>query len=115
MTLVKFNAPAHHTLEVDDRVIHGGATVELSDEIAEEMLTNPYTACSEVDPVEFAAEREADLSKRTRTELEDLAEQAGVENPSGLPNKPAVIAAIEEAEADLGDEPTSGEGDDNQN
>jgi hypothetical protein len=39
-----------------------------------------------------------DLDSKTREELDELASSIGVANPSGLPNKQAVIDAIEKKE-----------------
>lgn len=89
-TRLRFNAPAHHKLLEGGKEIPGGEAFTVSDERALELLTNPRIDCSELGD---------DLSKRTRPELNELARLAGVENPAGLPNKDAVIAAINEAEA----------------
>lgn len=38
------------------------------------------------------------LGEKTREELDSLAEQLGIENPKGLPNKAALVSAIEAAQ-----------------
>jgi hypothetical protein len=52
------------------------------------------------DEPEEPAEPAENLDALNRDELNELAESLGVENPAGLPNKDAVIAAIEKARAD---------------
>ena len=56
------------------------------------------TAEDEVSDNEAAAAPE-DLDGLSRADLNDRAEQAGVEHPDKLPNKQAVIDAIRESEA----------------
>lgn len=50
------------------------------------------------DPVAEEEDHPPSLSKLTRDELDALATEAGVEGAKDLPNKDAVIAAIEEAQ-----------------
>lgn len=91
MKTIRFNAPAHHTLLVGDRVIAGGTTVALPDDQADELLTAPYVDMTEV---------EENLGALDRGALDEFAGQAGVEDPAALPNKNAVIAAINEPQAE---------------
>lgn len=56
--------------------------------------TRPPNPQGEVADIEVPVD-DVDLSSLTRDELNDHARSAGVENPEGLPNKQAVIEAIE--------------------
>lgn len=51
------------------------------------------------DPEPTLEEREGELLQLKRDELDEMAAGLGVEDPEGLDNKPAVVAAILEAEA----------------
>ena len=98
MRTIRFNAPSHHVLEVGDQTVHGGEELLVTDDVAAELLTAPYIDVTEV-------EGEGISTSLPRERLNELAEQAGVGNPEDLPNKDAVITAIEEAQ-----EPEAGEG-----
>jgi hypothetical protein len=50
---------------------------------------------------------EQELERLTRDELNARAEQLGVADPAGLPNKAAVVAAIVQAEGGAGTGPRS--------
>lgn len=80
-----------------------GGEFTVSAERAAELLRRP-------DVVE--AHAAVDLPRLTRSELDQIAAEAGVEAPESLPNKDAVIAAIQESEAREGDgqqeEPVTG-------
>ncbi len=62
-------------------------------EVSEEMFDQVYSAqgYEKVDP-------DKSLSEMTRDELNTHAASVGVENPESLPNKDAVIEAIESAQ-----------------
>jgi hypothetical protein len=82
-----FNAPAHHTLVVDGERVQGGQDFTVADDRAEQLLADPHVAI---------AQAANELSKLTRERLNELAAEAGVEDPGSLPNKDAVIAALED-------------------
>jgi len=61
------------------------------------------------EPVVVADDGDNDLDSLSRADLNVRAQAAGVEDAEKLPNKAAVIEAIQEAEADDGDgEPDEG-------
>lgn len=79
MKTLRFNAPSHHRLFPEGRdgpVVYGGETFTHEDVLphCEEVVTG--------------------LSHYTRLELNELAEQSGIDDPAALPDKAAVIAAI---------------------
>lgn len=74
-----------------------GEPFTCSDERAEEHLTSPHYRCSEV----------GDLADKTRSELDKLAAEAGVEDPGSLRTKDDVIEAIAAVETK---EPEAAEG-----
>lgn len=92
MRTIKFNAPAHHVFKVGDVEMHGGETADVDERTAERALTSPH---ADITDVTDAAEPDA-LDSYSRSELEEIAAQAGVESPEELPNKDAVKAAIRE-------------------
>lgn len=95
-----FQAPAHHTLNIGDRTVHGGEVFTVEDEErALELLTQPGLTVVEV-PAALAAAAHEGLS---RTALDSLAREHGIEEPERLPNKAAVIAALNPPEADTGE------------
>lgn len=87
MKILLYDAPADHTLVENGKVIHGGQEFGVSDERAEDLLTQPYLSVREVEQAES-------LSDLTRERLNELAEELGVDAPEKLQNKDAVIAAI---------------------
>lgn len=130
MRHLMFQAPAHHTLNVDGDVIHGGQTFDVEDEErALELLTQPGLSVIEVEPgtaenplivamsgLNETAKRgneamaalvtacaSASLDNLSRSELDDLARERGIEEPERLPNKAAVIAALNQPEASTGE------------
>jgi hypothetical protein len=48
MKLLRYDAPPRHVLVEEGRQIHGGEEFEVTNERAEELLTNPHLAVSEV-------------------------------------------------------------------
>lgn len=131
-----FQAPAHHTLNIGDRTVHGGKVFTVEDEErALELLTQPGLTVIEATPVEIVldlansaqdpqtlaeglvhlesvgqrgSELLAALSAAaheglSRTALDSLAREQGIEEPERLPNKAAVIAALNPPEADTGE------------
>lgn len=116
MRYLTFQAPPHHTFNVDGEIYHGGETFAVEDEErALELLTQPWLPVVEANPVTVAlaalgtAAEEAMLDKLSRSELDDLARERGID-PERLPNKAAVIAALNEPEASGGEgQPTETE------
>lgn len=49
MTIIRYNAPSKHVLIVDNNECHGGETLDVTPEQAEELLTAPYADVSIVD------------------------------------------------------------------
>jgi hypothetical protein len=98
---IKYNAPAKDSLEVEGKTIQGGDVDYVSLEAADGLLADPSIDVTIVD--EGSAE---DLAKRnTRPQLEELARDAGIEEPEKFSNKADLAAAIrkamtEEPEAD---------------
>ena len=113
---IKNNAPSHHRLIVGDKEIFGGEKAYVSEEVALDLATAPYIdieILSEGFEVpDAAAEPERTLEDLSRTELNQRAIDAGVDQPEQLPNKGEVIASIEDAIAEPENEPEaeSGEG-----
>lgn len=89
-TRIKFNAPAHHTLEVGDQVIAGGTEAEVSDAQAKALSRSPHVDVSLPDENERPP-----LADLKRSDLDVVAAELGVESPEALPNKDSVIEAIE--------------------
>lgn len=105
--------PKKPKVEVPDGVVPGetpgwpvdaltGEPLDLTNEQREELAK----AKLEADPATSVVGGEpppvgppVDLSEKSRKQLDELACGLGVENPEKLPNKPAVIAAIEAAQA----------------
>jgi hypothetical protein len=84
-----FVAKPHHTLTYrddkgDEQTVQGGAAFVVTDDIAEELLTQPHLT------VEEAAQ---DHSKLTRTQLDELATQAGLD-PSEFSTKAELLEAL---------------------
>lgn len=87
-----YDAPRHHTLLPEGRggpVVYGGETFDISDpERALELLTDPN-----INVVEVAT----DITKLSRTELDEMATQAGID-PSRHRTKQDLIDALTEPE-----------------
>lgn len=100
MRTLLFDAPEHHVLLEGDQTIHGGELFEVSNERAEELLTQPNLDVTdkpngyrEPEP-EPQPEPEPVLSSLSRKQLDKLAADHGVKAPETLANKDAVIDAI---------------------
>lgn len=91
MKTLRYLAPVRNILRPEGPegpVVHGGGTWTCPNDRAEEHLTSPHYDVEEVGG-----------GSKSRAELNDLAAQAGVDDPETLPNKDAVIAAIENPES----------------
>jgi hypothetical protein len=87
------------------RLIEGGKAIEHGDPFTvsqtrgERLLADPHVDVRLPD---------ADLTHLTRRELDELAREAGITSPEGLPNKESVIEALTnhhpQEEADNGDD-----------
>lgn len=103
---IKFNAPPHHKLIVEDGgreiEIPGQGTEKLSEELATELVTAPYVDCELVEGElpEEPEPQEPELSERdSRHDLNQAALAVGVESPEELPSKRAVLDATKKAKA----------------
>jgi len=83
---IEVGSPAHVRLTEQDKLPQFTETREIQVEGAAEQVEEPD-------------EGVVNLSKLTRTELDQAAAEAGVENPESLGSKGDVIAAIEAAQA----------------
>lgn len=86
MKSLTFDAAPHHVLIVDGQRVHGGQDFTVTDERAEELLANPSVTI---------ARAANELQKLSRERLNELAAEAGIADPESLPNKDAVVTAIE--------------------
>lgn len=87
MRRLRYNARPNARLlpdGADSKPVAGGETFEVSDIRAEELLTAPYADVTEA----------PDFNALTRAELNNLAEQAGIDS-SALSTKSDVITALE--------------------
>lgn len=66
--------------------------------IAEKEGVEPEESVEAVEESEVQVPKEKSLADHTRAELNEIAAEAGVENPEGLANKAAVIEAIKEGQ-----------------
>ena len=90
MKTLTFVARPHHRLtyhdtEGDVHVVHGGEVFIVSDELAEELLTQPHLTI---------VESTEDRSKLRREQLDELATQAGLD-PAAFANKAELIEALD--------------------
>lgn len=91
MTRIQFNAPAHHKLEVDGEIVaYGGQETDVDEAVADSLIAEPSNGVTVA---------RSTLASKSREDLNKLAAEAGVTDPESLPNKDAVIAAIEAPEA----------------
>lgn len=88
MKTLIFNAPPQDKLVEGDDTISGGETFKVSEERAEELLTNPT-----VDVSEYAGE--ASLKRLTKPQLVELAEERDID-VSSCKTKDDLIEAIEQ-------------------
>jgi hypothetical protein len=87
-----FNGPEGQVLDESGQKVPSGEEFTVDDDRAAWLLANPQI------PVIEAGDS---LEQRSRQELNELASEAGVWEPEKFPNKAAVIAAIEQSQADL--------------
>lgn len=114
MVLLRYDGREKDILREAGYKIHGGQTFKVDEDRAAELLANRGLPVSVVDEPDLHPEAlpepalpapsppgdTDELHRLKRPALNDLARQAGVENPEGLPNKNAVIAALADAQAD---------------
>lgn len=95
MIRLVYEAAGRQILLEDGERIPAGGKFTVSDERAAQLLADPLI------PVRIA---DGDLRHLQRSELDELAADAGVPEPEDLPNKAAVIAALtSQREADSGE------------
>lgn len=87
MKILLFDAPSNHILIDEGREIHGGSEFAVEDERAEDLLTQMHVSVREVPTPD-------DLMELKRSQLNEIAAEAGVTDPDKLPNKEAVIDAL---------------------